>query len=81
MVLSAPNFLLEILIITVVAFGQQADVLTVEIEHVNTDALKSLKAAGKIVHPDPDILEIIKDKGLQKQFYDCLLYTSDAADE
>ena len=54
----------------VVAFGQQADVLTVEIEHVNTDALKSLKAAGKIVHPDPDILEIIKDKGLQKQFYE-----------
>jgi len=54
----------------VVAFGQQADILTVEIEHVNTAALKALKAAGKQVHPDPDILEIIKDKGLQKQFYE-----------
>ena len=53
----------------VVAFGQQVDILTVEIEHVNTAALKTLKGAGKIVHPDPDILEIIKDKGLQKQFY------------
>jgi len=54
----------------VVAFGQQADILTVEIEHVNTEALKALKGEGKIVHPDPDILEIIKDKGLQKQFYE-----------
>ena len=54
----------------VVAFGQEADILTVEIEHVNTAALKTLKSQGKIVHPDPDILEIIKDKGLQKQFYE-----------
>ena len=53
----------------VVAFGQQADILTVEIEHVNTAALKTLKKTGKIIHPDPDILEVIKDKGLQKEFY------------
>lgn len=54
---------------TVYQFGQQVDLLTVEIEHVNTDALKALVAEGKTVHPAPDKLEIIKDKGLQKAFY------------
>ncbi len=53
----------------VVQFGQDKDVITVEIEHVNTDALRALKEDGKIVHPDPDKLALIKDKGLQKQFY------------
>lgn len=51
-------------------FGQLVDVLTVEIEHVNTDALIQLQKEGKIVHPDPNMLNIIKDKGLQKQFYE-----------
>ncbi len=54
---------------SVYQFGQAVDLLTVEIEHVNTDALKALVAEGKTVHPAPDKLEIIKDKGLQKQFY------------
>jgi len=48
----------------VVGFGRQMDVLTIEIEHVNTDALRLLQAEGKTVHPDPDALDIIKDKGL-----------------
>ena len=50
-------------------FGQEVDILTIEIEHVNTAALKQLKKEGKIVHPDPEVLNVIKDKGLQKQFY------------
>lgn len=50
-------------------FGQDKDIITVEIEHVNTEALKALEAEGKIVHPAPAKLELIKDKGLQKQFY------------
>lgn len=53
----------------VLAFGRQMDVLTIEIEHVNTDALLQLQKEGKIVHPNPSALTIIKDKGLQKQFY------------
>lgn len=53
----------------VVAFGQSLDVITIEIEHVNTAALQTLKAMGKKVFPDPDVLQIIQDKGLQKQFY------------
>ena len=53
----------------VYAFGKQVDVLTFEIESVNVDALKKLKSEGHRVVPDPDILELIQDKGLQKQFY------------
>ena len=54
----------------VMAFGRDMDILTIEIEHVNTAALKDLEAEGKWVYPQPDALNIIKDKGLQKQFYD-----------
>ena len=53
----------------VYAFGQLVDAITVEIENVNVEALRKLKQEGKIVHPDPDALALIKDKGLQKQFY------------
>lgn len=53
----------------VLAFGQDKDLLTIEIEHVNTDALRELERLGKTVHPSPRALEIIKDKGLQKEFY------------
>lgn len=53
----------------VLEFGRQVDVLTIEIEHVNTDALLRLREEGVTIHPDPDKLLIIKDKGLQKQFY------------
>lgn len=54
---------------TVYQFGQKVDFITIEIENVNTDALKKLKAEGKIVHPDPDVINIIQDKGRQKEFY------------
>jgi 5-(carboxyamino)imidazole ribonucleotide synthase len=50
-------------------FGKQVDVLTIEIEHVNTEALLKLEAEGLKIHPSPTALNIIKDKGLQKQFY------------
>ncbi|MFN0016214.1 MAG: 5-(carboxyamino)imidazole ribonucleotide synthase [Saprospiraceae bacterium] len=53
----------------VLAFGQDKDLLTIEIEHVNTRALFELEAMGKTVHPAPRALEIIQDKGRQKQFY------------
>lgn len=49
--------------------GQMVDVLTLELENVNIDALKKLKQEGKKIIPDPDKLEIIQDKGLQKQFF------------
>ncbi len=51
------------------AFGQHHDILTVEIEQVNVQALYALEAAGKTVHPAPRALEIIQDKGQQKAFF------------
>jgi 5-(carboxyamino)imidazole ribonucleotide synthase len=53
----------------VVAFGQTVDIITIEIEHVNTEALHFLKKQGKTVHPNPVSLDLIKDKGQQKAFY------------
>ncbi len=53
----------------VMAFGAEMDVIGIEIEHVDTRALKALEAQGKMVIPSADTLSIIKDKGLQKQHY------------
>ncbi|MEL7144813.1 MAG: ATP-grasp domain-containing protein, partial [Bacteroidota bacterium] len=54
---------------TVLAFGQDCDVITIEIENVNTEALKALKAQGKKVYPEPEVIELIQDKRIQKTFY------------
>jgi len=53
----------------VLAFGQTVDVVTIEIEKVNLDALLELERQGKIVHPSPSALRLIRDKALQKQFF------------
>lgn len=50
-------------------FGKDKEVITIEIEHVNTDALKQLVKEGKTVHPNPHKLEIIQDKYLQKKYF------------
>jgi 5-(carboxyamino)imidazole ribonucleotide synthase len=50
-------------------FGKKVDMLTFEIENINIDALKKLKEEGLKIYPDPEALELIKDKGLQKEFY------------
>ncbi len=54
---------------TVYQFGKDLEVLTIEIEAVNLDALKTLQSEGVRVFPQPEIVEIIQDKRLQKQFY------------
>lgn len=54
---------------TVYQFGQNVDILTIEIENVNVDALEKLQSEGKKVFPQPEILRVIQDKRTQKQFY------------
>lgn len=49
--------------------AEVSDVLTYEIEHINTEALLKLEAEGKQIIPSPRVLQIIQDKGLQKEFY------------
>ena len=53
----------------VYAFGKDCDVITVEIEAVNTEALQQLADEGKKVFPQPHLLALIQDKRKQKQFY------------
>jgi 5-(carboxyamino)imidazole ribonucleotide synthase len=54
---------------TVYAFGQLVDALTIEIEHVNVEALEKLEKEGKTIIPSPAALRTIKNKILQKQCY------------
>ncbi|ALG66514.1 5-(carboxyamino)imidazole ribonucleotide synthase [Beggiatoa leptomitoformis] len=44
-----------------------SDVLTYEIEHIDTETLKALYAEGKRIYPAPRVLEVIQDKFKQKQ--------------
>ena len=50
-------------------FGKNLDVLTIEIESVNVEALEKLEQEGVKVIPSPKAIKTIKNKILQKQFY------------
>lgn len=54
---------------SVYGFGKKVDVLTIEIENVNIDALEQLEAEGIKVHPSSKTLRIIQNKAKQKLFY------------
>lgn len=54
---------------TVYRFGKNKDIITIEFEDVNTDALEKLESDGVKVFPQPSALRTIQDKGLQKLFY------------
>ena len=54
---------------TVYQFGKQLKKLTIEIEHVNVEALMQLEKEGVEVYPKPAVLKIIQDKAKQKTFY------------
>jgi len=54
---------------TVYNFGQKADVITIEIEKVNIEALEQLEKEGKQVFPQSRVIRLIQDKGVQKQFF------------
>ncbi|NNF18456.1 MAG: 5-(carboxyamino)imidazole ribonucleotide synthase [Flavobacteriaceae bacterium] len=54
---------------TVLEFGREADLLTIEIENVNLDALAALEDEGIKVYPPTKALGIIQNKATQKLFY------------
>lgn len=54
---------------TVLDFGRNCQLVTLEIENVNTEALKQLVREGTRVWPQPEIIELIQDKCLQKKFF------------
>ena len=54
---------------SVYQFGKKCDLVTFEIEHVNTEALEKLESEGTKVYPSSKTLKIIQNKNLQKQFF------------
>jgi 5-(carboxyamino)imidazole ribonucleotide synthase len=54
---------------TVYNFGKKVDVLTIEIENVNLEALDKLEVEGKKVYPSPKTLRNIQSKITQKKIY------------
>lgn len=50
-------------------FGKDVDVLTIEIENVNVDALEKLEREGVVVFPQSKVLRTIQNKAKQKLFY------------
>jgi len=50
-------------------FGKGLDVVTIEIESVNVDALEKLETEGVQIFPKPSALRIINNKIEQKKFY------------
>lgn len=54
---------------TVYDFGKELNTLTIEIEHVNLQALRQLEKEGVHVFPSSNTLELIQNKGVQKDFY------------
>lgn len=54
---------------TVYAFGKKVDVLTIEIENVNVDALEKLEDEGLQVYPSAKTIKTIQNKAKQKLFY------------
>ncbi len=54
---------------SVYQFGKDVDVLTIEIENVNIDALEALEKKGVKVYPTPRELRLIQNKATQKLFY------------
>jgi 5-(carboxyamino)imidazole ribonucleotide synthase len=53
----------------VIAFGKDKDCITIEIEHVNIEALEYLENQGVEIVPDTRSIKMIQNKALQKQFY------------
>ncbi len=63
---------------TVYNFGKGKDLLTIEIENINVNALEKLEQEGTKVYPQPRVIRIIQDKRIQKQFFkDHQIPTSD----
>lgn len=56
----------------VIAFGTPLDLITIEIEAVNVEALEVLEGMGKVIIPRPAVLRNIKNKILQKNVYRAL---------
>ncbi len=49
--------------------AERSDVITYDLEHVDTDILEGLAAAGHRLRPEPHLLALVQDKGRQRRFF------------
>lgn len=54
---------------TVYEFGKKVDLLTIEIENVNVDAMEKLENEGVMVYPPVKVIRTVQNKARQKLFY------------
>ncbi len=54
---------------TVYKWGKDKDIITIEIENVNIEALNRLAEEGVKVYPQPEVIRFIQDKTNQKKFF------------
>ena len=54
---------------TVYSFGKSCDIITIEIEDVNVEALEKLGEEGILIYPQPRVIRLVQDKGEQKIFF------------
>lgn len=47
--------------------AEASEVTTYDLEHIDTQALRDLSAAGHRIYPSPELLDVIQDKFRQKQ--------------
>lgn len=50
-------------------FGKDLELISIEIESINVDALSEMENAGAVVRPSASIIRLIQDKGTQKEFF------------
>jgi len=50
----------------VVHFGRRFEAVTIEVEKVSVEGLRRLTEKGVVVRPQPEVVETIQDKGVQK---------------
>lgn len=53
---------------SVYRFGEDLDLITIEIENVNTDALEALAKEGKTIYPSVEVIRLIQNKIHQKEW-------------
>lgn len=54
---------------SIIQFGKDKEILTIEIEHINADALEQLSKYNIEVIPSVDCIRMVQNKAKQKQFY------------
>ena len=54
---------------TIRRFARGLDLLTLELENISVDGLEGAREEGVAVFPQPEVVRLVQDKGLQRKYY------------